>query len=115
MTGPGFFNIDMGLQKTIPLYKESVNFKFRADAFACSITRTSSRPKKNLFNGFDETDYTELFGNNSLARCTKPLTHPATSTAARACCRFRGESSSKPRNFTNNKGDRFGGLFAVAQ
>ncbi|MGC2621028.1 MAG: hypothetical protein WA414_18440, partial [Acidobacteriaceae bacterium] len=31
--GPGFFDIDLGLGKTFPLYKERVNLKFRADAF----------------------------------------------------------------------------------
>ena len=33
LRGPGWFNIDLGLGKTFPLYKERVNLKFRADAF----------------------------------------------------------------------------------
>jgi hypothetical protein len=31
--GPSYFNLDLGLGKTFPVYKERVNLKFRADAF----------------------------------------------------------------------------------
>jgi hypothetical protein len=33
LTGPSFFDLDMGLAKGFPLYKERVALKFRADAF----------------------------------------------------------------------------------
>ena len=33
LRGPGYFNMDLGLGKTFPLYRESLNLKFRADAF----------------------------------------------------------------------------------
>jgi hypothetical protein len=33
LRGPGFFNIDLGLGKTFPIYQDKVNLKFRADAF----------------------------------------------------------------------------------
>jgi hypothetical protein len=33
LRGPGFFDLDLGLGKTFPIYKEKVNLKFRADAF----------------------------------------------------------------------------------
>jgi hypothetical protein len=33
LRGPGFFNMDLGLGKTFPLYRERVNMKFRADAY----------------------------------------------------------------------------------
>jgi len=31
--GPGYFNIDLGLGKTFPIWEDKVNLKFRADAF----------------------------------------------------------------------------------
>jgi hypothetical protein len=33
LRGPGWFNIDMGVAKTFPIYAEKVVLKFRADAF----------------------------------------------------------------------------------
>jgi len=33
LRGPGFFNLDLGLGKTFPLYEDKVNLKFRCDAF----------------------------------------------------------------------------------
>ncbi|HEV2322744.1 MAG TPA: TonB-dependent receptor [Terracidiphilus sp.] len=33
LRGPGFFNVDLGLGKTFPLYGDKVNLKFRCDAF----------------------------------------------------------------------------------
>jgi hypothetical protein len=33
LRGPGYFDLDLGLGKTFPLYKEGVNLKFRVDAF----------------------------------------------------------------------------------
>jgi hypothetical protein len=62
MTGPRFFNADMGLQKTFPIYKEAVNLKFRADAFNVLNHPNFLAPYENLYNGFDETDYEEGSG-----------------------------------------------------
>jgi len=33
LRGPHFFDMDLGLGKTFPLYRETVNLKFRVDAF----------------------------------------------------------------------------------
>ncbi|MGB6975743.1 MAG: carboxypeptidase-like regulatory domain-containing protein [Terracidiphilus sp.] len=33
LRGPGYVNVDLGLRKTFPVYKEKVNLNFRADAF----------------------------------------------------------------------------------
>ena len=33
LRGPGYFNIDLGLGKTFPIYENKVNLKFRCDAF----------------------------------------------------------------------------------
>ena len=33
LRGPGFFNMDLGLAKTFPVYKDKVNLKFRVDAY----------------------------------------------------------------------------------
>jgi hypothetical protein len=33
LRGPGYFDIDMGLGKTFPIYEDKVNLKFRCDAF----------------------------------------------------------------------------------
>ncbi len=33
LRGPGFFDLDLGLGKSFPVYKEGVTLKFRADAF----------------------------------------------------------------------------------
>jgi hypothetical protein len=33
LRGPGFFDLDLGLGKTFPVYREGVNLKFRVDAF----------------------------------------------------------------------------------
>ncbi|HTX75190.1 MAG TPA: hypothetical protein VMD29_03215, partial [Terracidiphilus sp.] len=33
LRGPGFFNLDLGLGKTFPIYEDKVNLKFRVDAF----------------------------------------------------------------------------------
>jgi hypothetical protein len=33
LRGPGFFDLDMGLGKTFPIFEDRVNLKFRCDAF----------------------------------------------------------------------------------
>jgi len=33
LRGPGYFDLDLGLGKTFPIYEDKVNLKFRADTF----------------------------------------------------------------------------------
>lgn len=57
-SGPGFFNLDLGLQKTFPfpIYREGANLKFRADAFNALNHPSFEVPAENVFNGYDATD-----------------------------------------------------------
>jgi hypothetical protein len=59
MTGPGFFNANMGLAKTFPVYKEAVSFKFRADAFNVLNHPNFGMPQSNPYNGWDQLDILE--------------------------------------------------------
>jgi hypothetical protein len=56
MRGPGYFNTDLGLGKTFPVYGEKVNLKFRADAFNALNHPNFQVPSENVFNGLDEED-----------------------------------------------------------
>jgi hypothetical protein len=67
MTGPRFFNADMGLQKTFPLYKEALNLKFRADAFNALNHPNFNSPMENAYNGFDQTDYQRKSGFGAIS------------------------------------------------
>jgi hypothetical protein len=51
--GPGFFNTDLGLGKTFPVWREGVNLKFRADAFNALNHPNFAIPSENVFNGYD--------------------------------------------------------------
>lgn len=51
--GPGFFNLDLGLGKTFPIYEQKVNLKFRTDAF-----NATNHPNFGLPN----TDITQSSG-----------------------------------------------------
>src|ERR1700677_1375230 len=53
LRGPSWFNIDLGLGKTFPVYKERVNLKFRADAFSTTNHPSFSNP---IFSGADITE-----------------------------------------------------------
>ncbi|MGH9588817.1 MAG: hypothetical protein ACRD25_00385, partial [Terracidiphilus sp.] len=55
--GPGFFNMDLGLAKNFPVYKEAVNVKFRADAFNALNHPNFEIPAENVYNGYDQEDY----------------------------------------------------------
>jgi hypothetical protein len=48
LRGPGWFNIDLGLGKTFPVYKERVNLKFRADAFNVTNHPSFSTPSTDI-------------------------------------------------------------------
>jgi hypothetical protein len=66
LRGPRYFNQDLGLAKTFPLYGNRVNAKFRADAFNALNHPNFALPYENGFNGFDQQDFTSTtFGNIS--------------------------------------------------
>lgn len=66
LRGPGFFNTDMGLGKTFPVYGERVNLKFRADSFNTFNHPNFATPAENGYNGLDQQDITSSsFGNIS--------------------------------------------------
>jgi hypothetical protein len=60
--GPGFFNMDAGLAKNFPIYKESVNLKFRADAFNVLNHPNFQVPAENVYNGYDAQDFQQGAG-----------------------------------------------------
>lgn len=72
MTGPSFFNADMGLQKTFPVYKEAVNLKFRADAFNVLNHPNFAMPFENVYNGYDQTDYQAGAGFGQISSTVEP-------------------------------------------
>ncbi len=72
MTGPHFFNADMGLQKTFPIYKEAVNLKFRADAFNVLNHPSFGLPTENPYNGFDQTDILQRSGFGKISSTVSP-------------------------------------------
>ena len=48
LRGPGYFNMDLGLGKTFPVYHNRVNLKFRADAFNAFNHPNFSLPNDTL-------------------------------------------------------------------
>jgi hypothetical protein len=58
LRGPNFFNQDLGLGKTFPIYGDRVNLRFRADAFNALNHPNFSLPANNVFNGLDQQDIT---------------------------------------------------------
>ncbi len=71
MTGPGFFNLDMGLQKMFPLY-EAVNLKFRADAFNALNHPNFGLPVNNGYNGLDQMDILQGPGFGAISNTVSP-------------------------------------------
>jgi len=66
LVGPGYFDQDLGLAKTFPVYGDKVNLKFRADAFNAFNHPNFGLPQSNSFNGFDQQDITSTtFGQIS--------------------------------------------------
>ena len=59
LRGPGFVRLDLGLGKTFPLYKESVNLKFRADAFNATNHPSFAAPSSD---GDSITNSVQQFG-----------------------------------------------------
>lgn len=48
LRGPGFFNIDLGLGKTFPIYEKKVNLRFRCDAFNAFNHANFSTPSVDI-------------------------------------------------------------------
>jgi hypothetical protein len=66
LRGPRYFDQDLGLAKTFPIYGEKVNLKFRADAFNAFNHPSFTSPAENVFNGLDQQDITNpTFGEIS--------------------------------------------------
>ncbi|MGB6744520.1 MAG: hypothetical protein WBE38_12820, partial [Terracidiphilus sp.] len=66
LRGPGYFDTDLGLGKTFPIYKEGVNLQFRADAFNALNHPSFDVPADNAYNGLDQQDITNAtFGDIS--------------------------------------------------
>ena len=65
LVGPRYFNVDLGLGKTFPLVY-GFNLKFRADAFNAFNHPNFILPQDNVFNGYDQQDFTSsTFGQIS--------------------------------------------------
>jgi hypothetical protein len=47
LRGPGFFDLDLGLGKTFPIYEDKVNLKFRCDAFNATNHPNFATPSAN--------------------------------------------------------------------
>ncbi len=58
LRGPRYFNTDLGLAKVIPIYGESWNLHFRADAFNALNHPNFNLPANNVFQGYDQQDFT---------------------------------------------------------
>jgi hypothetical protein len=70
--GPGYFNADLGLAKTFPVYHENVNLKFRADAFNALNHPNFEIPSENVFNGLDEEDILQGAGFGKISYTVTP-------------------------------------------
>lgn len=64
LRGPGYFNTDLGLGKTFPVYREAVNLRFRADAFNVLNHPNFTVPSENAFNGYDQDDFEQADPNS---------------------------------------------------
>lgn len=58
LRGPRYFNTDLGLAKTFPIYWENANLNFRADAFNALNHPNFNLPANNVFQGYDQQDFT---------------------------------------------------------
>jgi Carboxypeptidase regulatory-like domain len=70
--GPGYFNVDLGLAKTFPVYREGVNLRFRADAFNALNHPNFTIPAENVFNGYDQEDYLQGSGFGQISLTADP-------------------------------------------
>jgi hypothetical protein len=74
LRGPGYFNLDLGLGKTFPIYEDKVNLKFRADAFNSTNHPNFATPSAS--------DITEQSGV-PFGTITSTVTPPSSDQAAR--------------------------------
>lgn len=58
LQGPKFFNTDLGLLKTFPIVGEGFHLTFRADAFNALNHPNFNVPANNVYNGYDQADFT---------------------------------------------------------
>ena len=66
LVGPRYFDEDLGLGKTFPVWDDKVNLKFRADAFNALNHPSFTVPSNNVYNGLDQQDITNsTFGDTS--------------------------------------------------
>jgi hypothetical protein len=72
LRGPNFFDQDLGLAKTFPVYKDGVNLKFRADAFNVLNHPNFGLPQSNSFNGFDQQDVTNTSAFGQISSTVTP-------------------------------------------
>ena len=72
MTGPVYFNTDLGLSKNFPIYKEAVNLHFRADAFNALNHPNFNLPISNVYNGYDQLDYQRKAGFGKISSTVVP-------------------------------------------
>jgi hypothetical protein len=56
LRGPGWFNLDLGLGKTFPVYGDKVNLKFRVDAFNSTNHPSFGLPSASNTYGADITE-----------------------------------------------------------
>ena len=73
LRGPRYFNADLGLAKTFPIYAEKVNLKFRADAFNAFNHPNFEIPSENVFNGLDEEDILRGAGFGKISYTVTPV------------------------------------------
>jgi hypothetical protein len=59
LRGPGFFDLDLGLGKTFPVWEDKVNLKFRADAFNSTNHPSFLAPTNGQGGNPFNTDITE--------------------------------------------------------
>jgi hypothetical protein len=71
LRGPRYFNEDLGLGKTFPLY-EKYSLNFRADAFNAFNHPNFASPASNSFNGLDQQDYLEGAGFGQISSTADP-------------------------------------------
>ena len=58
LQGPKFFNADFGLAKNFPIIGEGFHATFRADAFNALNHPNFNVPANNVYNGYDQADFT---------------------------------------------------------
>jgi hypothetical protein len=68
LRGPGYFDIDLGLGKTFPVWREGVNLKFRADAFNATNHPSFNPPSANDITQASGVPFGAITSTSSSAR-----------------------------------------------